>query len=416
MFVIASARGPYVEDEEGRRYVDYIMAYGPLLFGHTHPALTTQLDDLAKHGFVWGCTHSEEVRLAERIRAWLPSMERMRFVTSGTEAMMSALRVARASTGRPRVLKFAGNYHGHFDLALLDAGASASGAGRSGIPEGVRADVAIARYNDLGSVDFACNGVENELAAIVVEPIAANMGLVMPNPGFLEGLRERADRWGALLIFDEVITWLRFGLRGAQGGAGITPDLSALGKIMGGGAPVAAFGGREDVMAVLAPEGSTFTGGTHGGNPFCIAMAHRVLDLLEKHPEYYTQMGEVANRLAEGIRAILRRRGLPYAVVQRESVVDFKFRPGPPARNFDDARRADSRLYAAYYEAMIARGILLPPSQNEVMFCRRPTRKATSMRPWVLSTNRSLSYRSSEPRTTRRRSRRRRVRHPWEST
>jgi glutamate-1-semialdehyde 2,1-aminomutase len=368
MLVLASAHGAYAEDEDGRRYVDYIMAYGPLLFGHTHPSLTTRLDDLAHHGFVWGCTHLEEVRLAERVRAWLPSMERMRFVTSGTEAMMSALRVARAFTGRSRVLKFAGNYHGHFDLALLDAGASASGAGNSGIPEGVRADVAIARYNDLACVDLVCSGLESELAAIVVEPIAANMGLVMPDFGFLEGLRARADRWGALLVFDEVITWLRFGLRGAQGRAGITPDLTALGKIMGGGAPIAAFGGREDVMAVLAPAGSTFTGGTHGGNPFGIAMVHRVLDLLEQHPEYYAQMGRVADRLGRGIRAIFAQRDLPYAVVQQESVVDFKFRPGPPARNFDEARQADARLYAAYYEAMIERGILLPPSQNEVMF------------------------------------------------
>ncbi len=367
MFVQASARGAYAYDEEGRRYIDYVMAYGPLLFGHTHPALIEGLDALARHGFVWGSTHVEEVRLAERIRGHLPSMERLRFVTSGTEAMMSAIRVARAFTKRHRVLKFAGNYHGHFDLALLDAGASA-GAGRGGIPDSIRQDAAVARYNDLASVDERSSGIEDVIAAIVVEPIAANMGFVAPSTGFLEGLRERARRWGALLIFDEVITWLRFGLEGAQGRIGVVPDLTALGKIMGGGVPIAAFGGRQDVMATLAPGGETFTGGTHGGNPFCVAMAHRVLDLLEGHFEYYAAMDLVAERLADGIRAILARRGLPYAVVQKESIVDFKFRPGAPSRDYDDARSSDARAYAAYYGAMLERGILLPPSQNEVMF------------------------------------------------
>ena len=238
MFVQASATGAHAFDASGRRYIDYIMAYGPLLFGHTHPELVTGLDLLAEHGLVWGTTHVEEIRLAERIRAYLPSMQRMRFVTTGTEAMMSAVRVARAFTGRSRILKFAGNYHGHFDLALIDAGASA-GAGAGGIPQGVRGDVLVARYNDLASVDALLEDGGTELAAIVVEPIAANMGLVQPADGFLEGLLERARRAGALLIFDEVITWLRFGLRGAQGRhTSVVPDLTALGKIMGGGLPL----------------------------------------------------------------------------------------------------------------------------------------------------------------------------------
>ena len=369
-FVQTDARGAYAYDETGRRYVDYIMAYGPLLFGHTHPALVGGLDAIARGGFVWGNTHPEEIRLAERVRAHLPSMERLRFVTSGTEAVASAIRVARAYTHRSLILKFAGNYHGHSDVALLDAGASAhtSDAARGGIPAGVAADVAVARYNDLASVERALQGREERLAAIVVEPIAGNMGFVAPEAGFLQGLRERANAHGALLIFDEVITWLRIGLEGAQGRLGIVPDLTTLGKIMGGGAPIAAFGGRADVMAALAPEGTAFTGGTHGGNPFCVGMAHRVLDLLEAHPEYYARMDALAKRLADGVRRILARRGLPYAVVQYESIVDFKFRPGPPGRNYDDARAADRNAYAAYYRAMLERGILLPPSQNEVMF------------------------------------------------
>ncbi len=370
MFVQSFAQGAYAYDEAGRRYIDYVMGYGPLLFGHTHPGLVSGLDELARGGFVWGVTHPEEVRLAERVRAHLPSMERMRFVTTGSEAVMSAVRVARAFTQRSLVLKFAGNYHGHFDLALLDAGASAQtlDARRGGIPQGVARDVVIARYNDLDCVDAVLRGREETLAAILVEPICGNMGWVRPEPGFLEGLRERSNRVGALLIFDEVITWPRLGLRGAQGRENVTPDMTTVGKIMGGGAPIAAFGGRAEVMEMLAPDGPVFTGGTHAGNPFCVAMAHRVLDLLEAHPEYYTQTASLARRLADGFRAIFAQRGLPYAVVQDESVVDFSFRAGAPSRNYDDARAADKARYAAYYRAMLERGILLPPSVNEVMF------------------------------------------------
>jgi len=369
-FIAAGAKGAHAFDERGERYIDYVMAYGPLLFGHTHPALVTGLDALAAGGTVWGSTHPEEIRLAERIRAYLPVMERMRFVTTGTEAVMSAVRVARAYTGKNLILKFAGNYHGHFDLALLDAGASAHTAdpSRGGIPEGVMRDVAVARYNDLDSVDALLAGREDELAAIVVEPIVGNMGVVTPVEGFLAGLRRRCDASGAVLIFDEVITWLRFGLRGAQARTGVEPDVTTLGKIMGGGFPIAAFGGRKAIMDVLAPTGSTFTGGTHGGNPFSVSMAHRTLDLVEAHPEYYPQMDALGARLADGIRTIFAEKRLPYAVVQHESIVDFKFRPGPPNRDYDDARAADKAAYAKYYHAMRDRKILLPPSQNEVMF------------------------------------------------
>ncbi|MDQ2871774.1 MAG: glutamate-1-semialdehyde 2,1-aminomutase [Candidatus Eremiobacteraeota bacterium] len=369
-FVQSRGDGAHAYDERGERYIDYVMAYGPLLFGHNHPALTRGLDELAQRGVLYGSTHPEEVRLAQRIGKHLPSMERMRFVTSGTEAVMSAVRVARAFTGRNLILKFAGNYHGHFDLALLDAGASAhtSDPRRSGIPPGVMADVTVARYNDLESVDALLQGRASDLAAIIVEPIVGNMGYVTPVEGFLAGLRERADRLGALLIFDEVITWLRFGLGGAQARVGIRPDLTTIGKIMGGGFPIAAFGGREDVMRVLAPDGETFTGGTHAGNPFSVGMAHRVIDLLEKNPDYYEYMDALGKRLADGIRRIFADLKLPYAVVQHESIVDFKFRAGAPSRNYDDVRAADKSRYAAYYHAMRSRNILLPPSQNEVMF------------------------------------------------
>jgi glutamate-1-semialdehyde 2,1-aminomutase len=367
-FVQVRGRGAYAYDRDGRAYVDYVMAYGPLLFGHAHPALVSGLDALAARGSVFGSTHEDEVRLAERIAGHLPSMQRLRFVNTGTEAMMSAVRVARAFTQRPLVLRFAGNYHGHFDAALHDAGASAqtSDALRSGIPPGVRAETIVARYNDLADVDEKLAGRETMLAAIAVEPIAGNMGLVLPRPGFLEGLFERARRHGALVVFDEVITWLRLGLAGAQ--AGRAPDLTALGKCMGGGFPLAAFGGRSDVMDALSPSGAAFSGGTFSGNPFCVAMGHRVLDLIERSPGMYEALDANARYLAAGMRGILAARGLDYPVTQYASMVDIRFRHGPPIRNYDEAAQCDRAAFATYYHAMRVRGILLPPSSNELMF------------------------------------------------
>jgi glutamate-1-semialdehyde 2,1-aminomutase len=369
-FVQVRGNGAYAYDAADRRFIDYVMAYGPLLFGHGHPAFSTGLDAIAARGAVTGSTHPDEVLLAERIRLHLPSMERVRFTTTGSEAVQSAIRVARAFTGRDAVLKFAGNYHGHFDLALQDAGASAhtDTPQRSGIPASVTRDLAVARYNDLDDVDAHLDRLGDRLAVICVEPIVGNMGLVEPAPGFLDGLRARADARGALLLFDEVITWLRLGLGGAQARVGVRPDLTTIGKILGGGFPIAAFGGRADVMRVLAPDGPCFTGGTHAGNPFAVAIGLRVLDWLEAHPDAYVEMNERGAELAAGIRAIFARRDVPYAVTHLESIVDFKFRSGAPNRNYDDARAANKAAYAAYYHAMRERGILLPPSQNEVMF------------------------------------------------
>ncbi len=217
-------------------------------------------------------------------------------------------------------------------------------------------------------MDAKLAGREHELAAIAVEPLVGNMGLVLPLPGFVDGLFARARRAGALVIFDEVITWLRLGTGGAQRPAGHVPDLTALGKVMGGGFPLAAFGGRRDVMTALSPEGACFTGGTFSGNPFCVALGHRVLDLVEGDPHLYPRLEAQAARLAAGMRAIFAARGLPYEVSQVASMVDFKFRPGPPPRNYDEAAQADKRAFAGYYHAMRERGVLLAPSQNELMF------------------------------------------------
>ncbi|GAC1408092.1 MAG: glutamate-1-semialdehyde 2,1-aminomutase [Candidatus Velthaea sp.] len=362
--------GAYAYDAGGRRHIDYLMAYGPLLLGHAHPALTAGLDEIAARGAVFGSTCPDEIQLAERIARHLPSLERLRFTSTGSEAVMSAIRVARAYTGRDAVVKFSGNYHGHFDLALLDAGASAhtSSTAHSGIPRAATDDLFVARYNDLASVDTLLERCGDRLAAIVVEPIVGNMGLVVPDRGFLAGLQARAHARGALLIFDEVITWLRLGLHGAQARVGVIPDLTTIGKILGGGFPLAAFGGRADVMAVLAPDGPCFTGGTHAGNPFAVAMGLRTLEWLECNEHVYGEMDRRAKRLAAGIQVTLALLALDYAVVQLESIVDFKFRPGPPTRNYDDAKRADKDKFAAFYHGLRRRGILLAPSQNEVMF------------------------------------------------
>ena len=371
-FVQARGTGAYAYDAEGRRYIDYLMAYGPLLLGHAHPAVTRGLDEIAARGVVFGSTHEDELILAERIRGHLPSMERLRFATTGTEAVMAAVRIARASTGRAAVVKFAGNYHGHFDLGLLGAGASAhtADAVRAGIPAATLGDLGVARYNDLDDLDrvLGLAEIQDRLAAILVEPIVGNMGLVEPVPGFLEGIFERARARGALVIFDEIITWPRLGFGGAQHRLHLRPDLTTIGKNLGGGFPLAAYGGRADVMRVLAPEGPTFAGGTHAGNPFAVAIGLRALDFLESNPNVFVQMRALGENLAAGIRAILARLDLPYAVLALESIVDFKFRAGPPTRSYDDQQFADLRAYAAYYHEMRARGILLPPSHNEVMF------------------------------------------------
>jgi glutamate-1-semialdehyde 2,1-aminomutase len=369
-FVQTHGRGAYAFDAAGRAYVDYLMAYGPLLFGHAHPALTTGLDEIAARGTVFGSTHPAEEHLAERIAGHLPSIERLRFFNTGTEAAMSAFRVARAFTRRSLVVRFAGNYHGHFDAALHGAGASAGSpaTAASGIPPAAVADVAVARFNDLADVDRVLKGRRDDLAAIVLEPVVGNMGLVPASPSFLDGVFARAAECGALVIFDEVITWLRLGLGGAQTLLARRPDLTILGKTMGGGYPLAALGGRTDVMAALAPEGAAFAGGTFSGNPFSIALGHRTLDLIESDAGLYERLDAGAARLAIGLRGAVARHGLGFPVTQVGSMVDIRLRRGDPPSDYGDAANVDPHAFAAFYRAMLAAGILLAPSPNELMF------------------------------------------------
>ncbi|HXW76366.1 MAG TPA: glutamate-1-semialdehyde 2,1-aminomutase, partial [Candidatus Eremiobacteraceae bacterium] len=347
-----------------------LCAYGPVLLGHGDPAIAQAIRAAAQRGAVLGATHAEEVRLAERIAAFMPSMERMRFVSTGTEACMSALRVARAFTGRSRFIRFAGDYHGHSDEMIFSAGASSNSAAglAAGITREASANAIVLPYDDVDAVSetFELFGVE--IAAVIVEPVCANMGLVVPQPGYLERLRAETARAGALLIFDEVITGFRLGLGGAQERFGVRPDLTCIGKALGGGLPIAAFGGRADVMATLAPEGRVFQGGTFSGNPVCVAAAHALIDRLEGDPDVYRRMDATAAQLAAGIERCLAQAGLPYPVVRIASIVDFMFRASPAHRTFDEACTADAEAYAAYYWAMLEHGVHLAPSQMEVMF------------------------------------------------
>lgn len=367
---IVSGKGARVFDTEGREYIDYLCAYGPVLLGHGDPRIARAVDSALRKGAVFGATHPEEVRLAERVCARFPSMERVRFVSTGTEACMSAVRVARSVTRREKIIRFAGCYHGHSDEMIFGAGASSlsSATLESGVTSGVVDDVVIVPYNDLPALDLALREHANAVGAIIIEPVAANMGLCLPEPGYLQALRDRTQAVGALLIFDEVITGFRLGPSGAQGRYQIKPDLTCLGKMLGGGLPIAAFGGRADIMAALAPQGPVFVGGTFSGNPTCVAAAHAFLDATESDEKFYVKIEELARRLASGLKTMMTSGGGRYPVVQCASMVDFMFRTGMPHRNMREAKEADAKAYARYYHAMLDQGILLPPSQMELMF------------------------------------------------
>jgi glutamate-1-semialdehyde 2,1-aminomutase len=367
---IVRGRGSRVVDTQGHEYVDYLGAYGPVLLGHGDARITAAVEAALGTGAVFGATHPEEVRLAERVQSRLPSMELVRFVSTGTEACMSAVRVARAFTRREKLIRFEGCYHGHSDEMVFSAGASSLSAPAiaSGIPQGSARNVVVLPYNDARAVDQALRDHAEDVAAIIVEPVCGNMGLCLPDPGYLERVRELSSAAGTVLIFDEVITGIRLGPGGAQGLFGIRPDLTCIGKALGGGLPIAAFGGRADIMAVLAPHGQVFVGGTFSGNPACVAAAHALLDAIDADPEFYPRLNGYAAELANGLQLIIDTFDLGYVVIQCGSMVDFMFRRGGPHRTMSEAREADAEAYARYYHAMLDRDILLPPSQMELMF------------------------------------------------
>ena len=360
--IMVRGEGPYVWDVDGNRYVDYVGAFGPLMLGHANPAVVTAIRLAVEAGGSFGATTPAEVRLAELICARMPSIERLRFVNSGTEAAMSALRVARAATGRDLVIKFDGGYHGHADSLLVEAGSGAatlSIPGSAGIPAQVAAQTLVATYNDLTSVAALLEAHRAQVAAVIVEPVAANMGVVAPAAGFLADLRDLTRRAGALLIFDEVITGFRVAPGGAQELFGVRPDLTVLGKIIGGGLPVGAYGGRADLMDLVAPSGPVYQAGTLSGHP--VVMAAGEATLLQLTPEAYAALETCADRLEEG----LRRDGV--SVTRVGSLLTLFFRKSPPT-NFREAKECDTEAFGRFFNRMRERGVLLPPSQFEAWF------------------------------------------------
>ena len=365
---IRRARGARLVDEDGRSYVDFVMSWGPLIHGHAPAGLTRALADAAARGTSFGAPTALEVDLGLAVRRLMPSVERVRFVNSGTEATMSALRLARAASGRDQVIKFAGCYHGHGDAFLVQAGSGATTLGvptSPGISRAVAADTLVARYNDLGSVDRLFRMQRARVAALIVEPLAGNMGIVPPEAGFLEGLRTLCDRHGAILIFDEVISGFRVSLGGAQERFGVRPDLTCLGKIIGGGLPVGAYGGRKDLMEQVAPAGPVYQAGTLSGNP--LAMTAGCWALSQLSPALYARLDRLGQRLATGLADAAREAGLDLQVNAHGSVLT-PFFTARPVYDYQSATQADTAVYARFFRGMIARGIYLPPSQFEAWF------------------------------------------------
>ncbi len=359
---VREGEGAWIEDVDGNRYVDWVMSWGPLLFGHADPVTLAAVEDALGRGTTFGAPTEAEVELAAEIVDAVPSVEMVRLVSSGTEAAMSVLRLARAFTRRDRVIKFAGCYHGHADPFLAAAGSGLATLGipsSPGVPLGVIADTIVCPFNDVDAVAAAVASYGEGLAAIVVEPVAGNMGVVPPVPGFLEALRRLCDAAGALLIFDEVITGFRVARGGAQERYGVTPDLTILGKIVGGGLPLAAFGGRADVMDRLAPAGEVYQAGTLSGNPLATAAGISVLRRLRDRA-VYDELELLGAKLEEGLATFGR--------VQRVGAMLTLFCRDGPVRDFDDAAASDTERYATVFRGLLERGVYIAPSQFECMF------------------------------------------------
>jgi glutamate-1-semialdehyde 2,1-aminomutase len=365
---IARANGARIEDADGNTYIDYVMSWGPLIHGHAPKGLVKALTAAAARGTSFGAPTELETRLGRRVAMLMPSLERIRFVSSGTEAAMSAVRVARAATKRDRIVKFEGCYHGHADSFLVQAGSGALTLGvptSPGVPAAAAADTLLARYNDLASVEAVVQRHPNQVAALIVEPIAGNIGVVAPRDGFLAGLREICTRHDILLIFDEVISGFRASPGGAQKLFDVRPDLTCLGKIIGGGLPVGAYGGRADLMELVAPAGPVYQAGTLSGNP--LAMTAGLWSLGELSPQLYRHLARLGAQLAAGLADAARAAGVPLQVNAFGSLVT-PFFTSSPVRDFESAMLADAAMYGRFFREMLARGVYPPPSQFEAWF------------------------------------------------
>ena len=367
---IERADGPYIYDADGRKYIDYVCSWGPMLLGHNHPAIRAAVEQAVQHGLSFGAPTEAEVEMAELMVDMVPNIEMVRMVNSGTEAVMSAIRLARGATGRDKLIKFEGCYRGHSDCLLVNAGSSALAGGHpssAGVPEDIVKHTLTAQFNRLDTVEALFDEWPGQIACVILEPVAANMGVVAPSPGFLEGLRALCDRYGALLVFDEVITGFRLAPGGAQEYFGIKADLVTFGKIIGGGMPVGAYCGSRALMEQVAPCGPVYQAGTLSGNPVAMAAGLAQLRHIRSHPELYVSIEHSAKELAAEMRAAAAAHGTDVSINQIGSLIAPFFTPNG-VTTFVDAKGSDVGRYARYFRGMLERGIYLAPAQFEALF------------------------------------------------
>lgn len=367
---IDRADGCYIYDVDGNRYIDYIDSWGPMILGHNFPQVRESVIKACEKGLSFGCATAIEVEMAEFICERIPHVDMIRMVNSGTEAVMSAVRAARGFTGKNKIIKFAGCYHGHSDAMLVSAGSGVMTSGvpdSAGVPKGCTQDTMTAVYNDLDSVEKLFAQAEGEVAAVIVEAVGANMGVVLPKEGFLKGLRRLCDQYHALLIFDEVITGFRLAFGGAAEYFGVTPDMVTYGKIIGAGMPVGAYGGKKEIMEMVSPVGKVYQAGTLSGNPIAMAAGLTQLKYLYAHPEVYRSLEEKGEKLYGGMEKILKEKGLPYRVNRISSLASLFFTEQEVV-DYASAKTSDTRAFAEYFKAMLKNGIHMAPSQFEAMF------------------------------------------------
>ena len=367
---IERAEGCYINDVDGNRYIDYIDSWGPMILGHNFPAIRESVLKACEKGLSFGCATEIEVEMAEFICDRIPHVDMIRMVNSGTEAVMSAIRVARGYTGKNKIIKFAGCYHGHSDAMLVSAGSGVMTSGvpdSAGVPKGCTEDTMTAVYNDLDSVRALMEQADGQTAAVIVEAVGANMGVVPPKKGFLEGLRKLCDEYGALLIFDEVITGFRLAFGGAAEYFGVTPDLVTYGKIIGAGMPVGAYGGRREIMELVSPVGKVYQAGTLSGNPIAMAAGLTQLKYLYEHQEIYKDLEEKGKRLYGGMEKMLAEKNLPYHINHVSSLGSLFFTEQEVV-DYTSAKSSDTKAFSEYFKGMLAQGIHMAPSQFEAMF------------------------------------------------